>query len=600
MRINLHYRYFVLLILCVLVLKGCVTPPSPDTLADPVDKRIYIEEQIIASLSSDPLYAAMLVLNEQEEMELFIDQELNEYKKRIVAHVDREIGSAIESNNYEYAHALLSALTYIDSQYAHRYDDQYVRVLQVRAYLVNGDNIPLLHAFNELHSLAELSTAELRDIAEISFQHNYRQSLQRIIDELIMRGSAINAQYRHLSREHNPDFDVMLDGTVTVVVDRGFKIENGVGLPDRAIGSGFFIDSRGYLITNYHVVSSEVDPTYEGFTRLHIRLANDSNTRVPAKVVGYDRSLDIALLKAEVVPEYIFPIVNNRTALTPGKNIFALGSPVGLQNSITSGIVSSTDRYFLPVGESLQIDVPVNPGNSGGPLVDDRGYLVGIVFAGIAELQGINFAIPSRWLWRSIPKLFREDRQIERFWIGAHVKMSADGMEVLYLFPGSPAENIGIQVGDIIERAHGQPVQSVSDIQYITDGYAHPGLMQLQWRRDEERFTRYAFLSDRPFSPIEDALDIQERESLFPPIFGMQVSRTSPSNKNRFVVQRIYSGTAAEELGISISDPLTLLNWEVDTERRIIIMRMVIQKRRAGFSNSGVQIFGRMDVANFI
>ena len=79
----------------------------------------------------------------------------------------------------------------------------------------------------------------------------------------------------------------MIKGTVTVWVDRGLRIENGVGYADRVIGSGFFIDPRGYFITNYHVIQSEVDPKYEGYSRLYIKLPGDSDTRVPAKVIGW-------------------------------------------------------------------------------------------------------------------------------------------------------------------------------------------------------------------------------------------------------------------------------------------------------------------------
>ena len=602
MRIDLSSIRAIALLLSIVVLLGCVTrlPQTTDRFDDPVDRRIYLEQQIVSALTTDPLRAAMLIMNEELNPEFFIDQELEEYKEQVIEAISKEIDSAMNEGNFKLAEALYASLANVSPEALQQYDREKLQLMKVRNYLSKDHYLPLLLALNSLKSLSALETSELQEVLEISLQHNNRTQLIRIIDELSKRGRSVDRKFSQFSRTEAVNFDVMLNGTVTVVVDRGFKIERGVAIPDRAIGSGFFIDSRGYLITNYHVISSEVDPTYEGYTRLHLRIANDANARIPAKVVSYDRSLDIALVKAEVVPGYIFPLTDKINDLTPGKRIYALGSPVGLQNSITSGIVSSTGRHFLPIGESLQIDVPVNPGNSGGPLVDDRGQLVGVVFAGIVELQGINFAIPARWLQRSIPKLFLEEGQVEHFWIGANMLATSTGLEVLYLFPGSPAQSIGIQVSDFVDSIDGQPIQTSSDAQYILDGYQDVALIPLTWRRDEERFRRFILLSNRPFSPIEDALKIEQREALFPPLFGMQVSRISPTNSRRFVVQRIYSGTVADELGISVLDPLTLLSWEVDSERRIVVMQISTQKRRAGFTNSGLQILGRIDLANFI
>ena len=99
-----------------------------------------------------------------------------------------------------------------------------------------------------------------------------------------------------------------IDATVTIWVDKGISIHNGIGYADRVLGSGFFIDKRGYLITNHHVINDMVDPKYEGYSRLYIKLASDQDTRIPAKVIGYDSVLDLALLKAEIDPPYILSL----------------------------------------------------------------------------------------------------------------------------------------------------------------------------------------------------------------------------------------------------------------------------------------------------
>ena len=95
-----------------------------------------------------------------------------------------------------------------------------------------------------------------------------------------------------------------MQATVTIWVDRGIKVQAGAGYADIIIGSGFFIDERGYIVTNHHVIESMVDPKYEGYSRLYIKLLNDSVTKIPARVVGYDPVMDLALLKVEIVPDF--------------------------------------------------------------------------------------------------------------------------------------------------------------------------------------------------------------------------------------------------------------------------------------------------------
>ena len=170
-------------------------------------------------------------------------------------------------------------------------------------------------------------------------------------------------------------------------VDRGIKGENALGYADRVIGSGFFIDDKGHFVTNYHVIESEVDTSYEGYSRVYVKLYKDSATRIPAKVIGYDKALDLALLKTEAIPPYVFSL-GSSADLDVGDAIYAIGSPLGLENTITSGIVSAKDRYLFSIAQVMQIDAAVNSGNSGGPIIDKNGNVKAVVFAGIMEYEG--------------------------------------------------------------------------------------------------------------------------------------------------------------------------------------------------------------------
>ena len=180
-----------------------------------------------------------------------------------------------------------------------------------------------------------------------------------------------------------------MEASVTIWVDRGIKVENGAGYADIIIGSGFFIDERGYLITNYHVIDSMVNPKYEGYSRLYIKLLDDPDTKIPAKVIGYDQLLDLALLKTEITPKYVMKLGSSQN-LQIGDKVSAIGTPLGLEGTLTSGIISSVDRKLLSLGNVIQIDAAVNSGNSGGPLIDSSLNVQAVVFAGMLRFQGLN------------------------------------------------------------------------------------------------------------------------------------------------------------------------------------------------------------------
>lgn len=157
-----------------------------------------------------------------------------------------------------------------------------------------------------------------------------------------------------------------VSGVVTVYVDRGFKIQGGYSVPDRVLGTGFQI-APGLYLTNHHVVQSEVDPSYKGYSRLSIRPSDNPQARVPAKVIGWDEEMDLALLQSEEKLQSVIYIPSSMK-FQAGDRVFAVGSPIGLENSVTAGVVSSLSRKIISYGEAAQIDVPVNQGNSGSPL----------------------------------------------------------------------------------------------------------------------------------------------------------------------------------------------------------------------------------------
>lgn len=391
----------------------------------------------------------------------------------------------------------------------------------------------------------------------------------------------------------------MSAGVVTVWVNRGLRLENGMGIPDRVIGSGFFVDPRGYIATNYHVISSEVDPEYEGYSRLYVRLPSDPATRVPARVVGYSRIFDIALLKVELNAPYVFSFTDIR-ALEPGSRITAIGSPGGLENSMTSGIISAIGRRYLQMGDAMQVDVPINPGNSGGPLLDEQGRLVGVVFAGIEQYEGVNFAIPSYWIQTFLPDLYREGHVVHP-WIGVAVEPADDGLEVIYVANDSPAEEAGLRVGDVITALGGWEAGRIGGAQSVILQHEPGSLLELEWSREGGDQRGMVSLAERPASPVERALDRDLHDRLYPVLFGMSVERTGGlSLRQNYRVSRVYPGTIADETGISEGDTFTERAFDFDDELDIVYLQIFIQKRTEGFMQTGIQLPAWVERDNFL
>jgi serine protease Do len=393
----------------------------------------------------------------------------------------------------------------------------------------------------------------------------------------------------------------MLPGTVTVWVNRGIRIRDGVGVPDRVIGSGFFVDPRGYLLTNYHVIASEVDPTYNGYSRLSVKLAGRPNERIPARVVGYDRVFDLALVKVEIDAPFVFSLSDTRR-LRPGERVLALGSPGGLDSTITAGIVSAEGRRFLQMGEAVQIDAPVNPGNSGGALVLPDGQVAGIVFAGIPQFEGVNFAIPSYWVRHFFPRLF-DGGEVVHPWLGAAVHTGRDGLSVVYVAPGSPADRAGVIAGDRLRSIDGHDVSDLAGAQDLIMERAPGDLIRTDWDSTEktETITRLMAVSERPFSPVEEALKSQPIEALFPVLFGMDVDEISgPPWGPDFVITNVLPGSIADESSLSPNDPFSLRSWRVDTDLRAAFIQIIIRQRKAGFLESGLQLGAFLETDSFL
>ena len=479
-----------------------------------------------------------------------------------------------------------------------------LKLLLARQYIENDNPIPGITLFQRILSAGRehdgfVGEDELLSFGETALREKNRALGRAVAGALEAKGLEVPEDLAVFT-EKDTGFKEMVGGTVTIWVNRGLKIEGGVGYPDRAIGSGFFIDRRGYLLTNYHVISSEVDPEYEGFSRLYVRLSQKPEEKIPAKVIGWDEVFDIALLKTEINPSYIFSLSDEQD-FNSGETIYAIGSPIGLENTVTSGIISAVGRRFLQLGDTIQVDVPVNVGNSGGPLLNKEEKLVGVVFAGIKPYEGINFAIPAYYIHFILPQLYDGGKVIHP-WLGAAVKKVDKGFEVMYALPGEPADNASIEQGDTILKINNRSFSTLRELQEEIIRYQPRTLVSVTWLNAEgKEKIGYFSLNPRPNQPMDLAIKRDRRDKLITPLFGMQLEETDTVFwKPNYLVRRVYRGSIADESGLSENDPVSIQRWEVDRENRIALLQLYVMKRTAGFLEKAVQLAAYLDIDNFI
>lgn len=389
-----------------------------------------------------------------------------------------------------------------------------------------------------------------------------------------------------------------LNATVTVWVDKGIKIENGAGFADRVIGSGFFIDERGYIITNHHVISDVVDKKNEKFSKLYIKLIQDNENKIPCKVIGYDKILDIALLKAEITPPFILELGSSKD-LKLGDKISAIGTPLGLQGTLTSGIVSSVDRKLFTMGNVFQIDTAINSGNSGGPCIDENLKVQAIAFAGIMQYQGLNFAIPVEYLRQDLPFLYHGGKR-KHAWTSSygHTKkegLNSTGLEVQYVMPGGISSRSGLQKNDVITFVDEKRVTNIEEMQSILRNYSDETIINFEYLRDNQVYKGKFYLEERPDNP---GFEIYNNDLLcytFIPLFGMELTSSSTISKRTYAITDVIKGTIADESGFSISDPIYVSEVKFNDEKDAIGVTISTRRRKKGYLDITMNLMTALD-----
>jgi S1-C subfamily serine protease len=247
----------------------------------------------------------------------------------------------------------------------------------------------------------------------------------------------------------------------------------GVG-PRGGTGSGVMFTPDGFLLTNHHVV--------EGSEKVRVRLSDGAE--MPGRVVGNDPWTDLAVVQAEG-DKFSFAVLGDSAKLKVGQLAVAIGSPLGFESTVTAGVISALGRTLRSVSGHLvdniiQTDAALNPGNSGGPLVNSAGRVVGINTAIIQPAQGICFAVPVNTAKTILPQLLKHGRVI-RGYLGLHVRQvplapelrskfeleQKTGVEILLLEEDGPAQTGGLWIEDILVGFDSRPITSVDDLQRL-------------------------------------------------------------------------------------------------------------------------------------
>jgi serine protease Do len=304
----------------------------------------------------------------------------------------------------------------------------------------------------------------------------------------------INAA-RTVSRQLPAEFD-------DPILRRFFGIQPNPAQPRqrvvRGTGSGFIISASGQILTNAHVV--------DGADRVSVTL-KDGRT-FEGEVVGQDTVTDVAVIQVQANDLPVVPMGNSET-LQPGEWVIAIGNPLGLDNTVTAGIISSTERSTSDIGVSdkrvdlIQTDAAINPGNSGGPLLNARGEVIGMNTAIISGAQGLGFAIPINtvqkisqqlittgevqhaYLGVQMVTLTPEVRQQLEIESGGEIDVTAEqGILIIRVVPNSPAARAGLRAGDVIQTINNQPVTTTEEVQRLVEGSQVGSQMQIGVQRN--------------------------------------------------------------------------------------------------------------------
>jgi serine protease Do len=351
------------------------------------------------------------------------------------------------------------------------------------------------------------------------------------------------------------------------------------GFEQRGVGSGFVMSRDGYILTNNHVI--------EDADQIKVKLADGKE--FDGKVVGRDPKTDLALVKISGSSD-LHPLqMGNSDDLKVGSWVVAVGSPFGLEQTVTAGIVSAKGRVIGsgPYDDFIQTDASINPGNSGGPLINMKGEVVGINTAIIASGQGIGFAIPVN-MAKAIVHQLQEKGHVTRGWLGVNIQevtpelaksfglKEKKGALVAEVISGSPAEKAGVEQGDVIVEFDGKEVASSKDLPRIVASTPVGKSATVKLSRNGKVFDRQVKVGE-----MEEKAEIAKTPSMKKSL-GVTVQNITPEMAKSLglkkgtgvVVTGVEPGSPAADAGIRTGDVIREVNRKPVTDVQDFVQKI--------------------------
>ncbi|HUX67074.1 MAG TPA: trypsin-like peptidase domain-containing protein [Terriglobales bacterium] len=354
----------------------------------------------------------------------------------------------------------------------------------------------------------------------------------------------------------------------------GFRLPPGLVLPARprlqhSLGSGLIVDARGYIVTNRHVVNHA--------QRIRVAVPGDHHTYF-ARLVGMDDETDLAVVKIQAPHPLPVARLGDSRRLAVGDWVVAIGSPFGLEDTVTAGIVSALHRAMDPSQQFesfIQTDAPINPGNSGGPLIDLAGEVVGIntsIYTYTDGYQGVGFALPSRLVAQIYPQLMRQGH-VTRGSIGVYFESAIDPAvrRVYHLGPGvplsevaanGPAARAGLRPGDVITSLNGVPIANGDALMNAVVVLPIGERLQVGYVRNGEARQVEVEVADRSRLYPDPAAGTPAPPPLPPPAPDWGLSLQASDQGTGAKVKAVAPDSFADTIGIRSDDVVVEINHQ--------------------------------------
>ncbi len=350
---------------------------------------------------------------------------------------------------------------------------------------------------------------------------------------------------------------------------------------ERSLGSGVIVDSKGYIVTNRHVV--------EKADRIRVRLQDDPpGVQHDAKIIGEDQETDLAVIKIDLERSLPAAKMGNSDGMEVGDWVLAIGSPFGQVGTVTAGIVSAKGRDIVPGRQFqtfIQTDAAINPGNSGGPLVNMDGEIIGINTAILSETNayaGVGFSLPSNTVVTVYNQLIGPEHRVARGSIGimfdsienpaiTRVYGSGSGVTVSSVVAGSPADQAGLKVGDTITTVDGHKVSKGAELVGDIASRKPGSKVELGFLRNGKQQSTSVIIADRAklfASRLNEDESNNDESTPKQSKFGVTVRKLTPEMADRLnmssakgvIVQDVKSGSFAEDINLQRGDVILEVN----------------------------------------